>query len=87
MEGKSTGWFGVRDAVFARDPEPASARRHSFARINRGAHPCASGKAGASALHQTIKVSRREVRSMVVSLAIHLASREKIDAIFHRSQL
>jgi hypothetical protein len=29
------------DAVFARDPEPASARRHSFARINRGAHPCA----------------------------------------------
>jgi farnesyl-diphosphate farnesyltransferase len=45
------------------------------------------GKAGASALHQTIKVSRREVRSMVVSLAIHLASREKIDAIFHRSKL
>jgi farnesyl-diphosphate farnesyltransferase len=45
------------------------------------------GKAGASALHQTIKVSRREVRSMVVSLTIHLASREKIDAIFNRSQL
>jgi farnesyl-diphosphate farnesyltransferase len=45
------------------------------------------GKAGASALHQPIKVSRREVRSMVVSLAIHLASREKIDAIFNRSQL
>jgi farnesyl-diphosphate farnesyltransferase len=45
------------------------------------------GKAGASALHQTIKVSRREVRLMVVSLAIHLASREKIDAIFNRSKL
>ena len=45
------------------------------------------GKAGAGALHRTIKVSRREVRSMVVSLAIHLASREKIDAIFNRSQL
>jgi farnesyl-diphosphate farnesyltransferase len=45
------------------------------------------GKAGASALHQTIKVSRREVRSMVVSLTIHLASREKIDAIFNRSKL
>jgi farnesyl-diphosphate farnesyltransferase len=44
-------------------------------------------KAGASALHQTIKVPRREVRSMVVSLAIHLASREKIDAIFNRAML
>jgi farnesyl-diphosphate farnesyltransferase len=44
-------------------------------------------KAGASALHQTIKVPRREVRSMIVSLAIHLASREKIDAIFSRARL
>jgi farnesyl-diphosphate farnesyltransferase len=44
-------------------------------------------KAGASALHQTIKVPRREVRAMIVSLAIHLASREKIDAIFSRATL
>jgi farnesyl-diphosphate farnesyltransferase len=44
-------------------------------------------KAGASALHQIIKVPRREVRSMIVSLAIHLASREKIDAIFSRAKL
>lgn len=44
-------------------------------------------KAGASALHQTIKVPRREVRSMIVSLAVHLASREKIDAIFNRAKL
>lgn len=44
-------------------------------------------KAGAGALHQTIKVPRREVRAMIVSLAVHLASREKIDAIFSRSKL
>jgi len=44
-------------------------------------------KAGASALHQTIKVPRREVRSMIVSLAIHLASREKIEAIFEQAKL
>jgi farnesyl-diphosphate farnesyltransferase len=44
-------------------------------------------KAGASALHQTIKVPRREVRAMILSLAIHLASREKIDTIFNRARL
>jgi len=44
-------------------------------------------KAGARALHQTIKVPRSEVRSMIVSLAIHLASREKIDAIFEQAKL
>lgn len=44
-------------------------------------------KAGASALHQTIKVPRREVRAMILLLAIHLASREKIDAIFNRAKL
>jgi farnesyl-diphosphate farnesyltransferase len=43
-------------------------------------------KAGASAPHHTIKVPRREVRGMILSLAIHLASRAKIDAIFHRSK-
>ena len=44
-------------------------------------------KAGARALHQTIKVPRREVRSMVVSLAIHLASHKQIDTIFDRAKL
>jgi farnesyl-diphosphate farnesyltransferase len=43
--------------------------------------------AGANALHQTIKVPRREVRGMILSLAIHLASRAKIDAIFNRAKL
>jgi len=42
-------------------------------------------KAGTSALHQTIKVPRSEVRSMIASLALHLASRQKIDAIFERA--
>jgi len=42
-------------------------------------------KAGTNALHQTIKVPRSEVRSMIASLAIHLASRQKIDAIFERA--
>jgi farnesyl-diphosphate farnesyltransferase len=44
-------------------------------------------QAGGGALHQTIKVPRREVRAMILSLAIHLASREKIDAIFNRAKL
>jgi len=44
-------------------------------------------KAGASALHQTIKVPRREVRAMIMSLAVTLASRAKIDAIFNRVKL
>jgi farnesyl-diphosphate farnesyltransferase len=44
-------------------------------------------RAGPSALHQTIKVPRREVRAMIVSLAIGLGSREKIDAIFEQAKL
>ena len=44
-------------------------------------------KAGASALHQKTKVPRREVRAMILSLAIHLASRAKIDAIYNRAKL
>ena len=43
--------------------------------------------AGVRALHQTIKVPRREVRSMILSLAVHLASREKIDAMFEQAKL
>ena len=43
-------------------------------------------KGGVRALHQTIKVPRREVRSMILSLAVHLASREKIDAIFEQAK-
>jgi len=44
-------------------------------------------KAGPSALNQTIKVPRQEVRSMVASLAIHLASHKQIDTIFDRAKL
>ncbi len=44
-------------------------------------------KAGTSALHQTIKVPRRKVRTIILSLAIHLASKSKIDAIFKRAKL
>jgi farnesyl-diphosphate farnesyltransferase len=44
-------------------------------------------KAGASALHHTIKVPRREVRGMILSLAIHLTSAKQIDAIFDQSKL
>jgi farnesyl-diphosphate farnesyltransferase len=42
--------------------------------------------AGDAALHQTIKVPRREVRSMILSLAIHLASRKQIDTIFNQAK-
>jgi len=41
-------------------------------------------KAGASALRQTIKVPRREVRAMILSLVVHLASHREIETIFHR---
>jgi farnesyl-diphosphate farnesyltransferase len=43
-------------------------------------------RAGATALHQTIKVPRREVRAMIFSLTITLASRAKIDAMFDRAK-
>jgi farnesyl-diphosphate farnesyltransferase len=44
-------------------------------------------KAGASALHRNVKVPRGEVRAMIVTLAVTLASRAKIDAIFNRAKL
>lgn len=43
-------------------------------------------RVGASALHQTIKVPRREVRAIILSLTITLASRAKIDAMFDRAK-
>ena len=42
-------------------------------------------QAGASALHQTIKVPRREVRAMILSLVVHLASHREIETIFNRA--
>jgi len=42
--------------------------------------------AGAAALQCTIKVPRREVRTMIFSLAITLASRKSIDAIWKRAK-
>jgi farnesyl-diphosphate farnesyltransferase len=45
------------------------------------------GKAGASALHRTIKVPRGQVRGTILSLAVHLASHKQIDTIFNRARL
>src|SRR5216110_421091 len=42
-------------------------------------------KAGGMALRRTVKVSRREVRRITLSLAITFASRKQIDAIFDRA--
>ena len=42
---------------------------------------------GAAALHRKVKVPRREVRAMIVSLAVSFASRKRIDAIFERVKL
>ena len=42
-------------------------------------------EAGARALQRTVKVPRREVRAMIVSLAMTVASRKSIDATFARS--
>jgi farnesyl-diphosphate farnesyltransferase len=44
-------------------------------------------KAGASALHHAIKIPRREVRGMILSLAIHLASKRQVDKIFNQNKL
>src|SRR5437762_5003423 len=38
--------------------------------------------AGAAALHRRVKVPRREVRAVIVSLAVTFVSRRKLDAIF-----
>jgi farnesyl-diphosphate farnesyltransferase len=44
-------------------------------------------QAGASALRQTIKVPRREVRAIVVSLVVRLVSHREIETIFNRAKL
>jgi farnesyl-diphosphate farnesyltransferase len=43
--------------------------------------------AGPAALQRTVKVSRTEVRAMILSLGLTLASRRRMDAIFGRSKL
>jgi farnesyl-diphosphate farnesyltransferase len=44
-------------------------------------------QAGGSALHRIVKVPRNEIRAMIVSLAVTLAPRAKLDAIFRRAKL
>ena len=44
-------------------------------------------EAGVSVLQRTVKVPRREVRAMILSLAITFASRKAIDAMFNRAKL
>jgi farnesyl-diphosphate farnesyltransferase len=43
--------------------------------------------AGPAALHRTVKVPRREVRAMILSLGLALASRKRIDSMFDRAKL
>src|SRR5205814_4121709 len=43
-------------------------------------------EAGSTALDRQIKVPRREVRGMILSLAIHLASRKHIDEMFEKDR-
>jgi len=43
--------------------------------------------AGPTALQCTLKVPRREVRAMILSLGLALASRKRIDAMFDRAKL
>jgi farnesyl-diphosphate farnesyltransferase len=52
-----------------------------------GAHTLAFLEvAGTAALQRTVKVPRREVRAMILSLGLTLASRKRIDAIFDRAK-
>ena len=43
--------------------------------------------AGPAAVHRMVKVPRREVRAMILSLAFTLGSRRRIDAMFDRTKL
>jgi farnesyl-diphosphate farnesyltransferase len=43
--------------------------------------------AGPAALQRTVKVARQEVRTMMLSLALTLASRRKIGAMFEGAKL
>ena len=45
------------------------------------------GEAGADALHRTVKVPRRAMRKIILSLAVTFASRRAIDAMFQRAKL
>jgi farnesyl-diphosphate farnesyltransferase len=42
---------------------------------------------GTAALQRTVKIPRREVRAMILSLGLALASRKRIDAMFDRAKL
>jgi farnesyl-diphosphate farnesyltransferase len=42
---------------------------------------------GPAALHRTVKVARSEVRAMILLLALTMASRRKMDALFDRAKL
>ena len=44
-------------------------------------------EAGAAALQHTVKVPRREVRGMILSLVMTFARRAKIDAMFNRAKV
>jgi farnesyl-diphosphate farnesyltransferase len=44
-------------------------------------------EAGAGALQRQIKISRREVRAIILQLSVTLASRNEINAIFKRAEL
>src|SRR5215470_14182946 len=43
--------------------------------------------AGPAALERTVKIARSEVRTMILSLVLTLASRRRIDALFERAKL
>jgi len=43
--------------------------------------------AGPAALQRTVKIPRREVRMMILSLALTMVSRRKMDAIFDRAKM
>jgi hypothetical protein len=42
---------------------------------------------GPAALQRIVKVARSEVRAMILSLALRMASRRKMDALFDRAKL
>jgi farnesyl-diphosphate farnesyltransferase len=43
--------------------------------------------AGPAVLQRTVKISRREVRTMILSLGLSLGSRRRMDAIFDRAEM
>jgi Phytoene/squalene synthetase len=87
VAGEGKGRPYVWNGIFARD-QKSSLRAATVLPALIGARTLALLNAsGPAALQRTVKVARREVRAMILPLALTMVSRRKMDAIFDRAKL